>query len=102
MVDEHANANRNRRFQQWKINEIVLRCVGGGWCRGDAGDVGGGGDPLGIDTQRLIAKIFLTMFLVLCAQRHGPTLADDELTTVRKNLETISVDVSSDLVSSLV
>ena len=42
------------------------------------------------------------MFLVLCAQRHGPTLADDELTTVRKNLETISVDVSSDLVSSLV
>ena len=96
------------------MNSPVLRCLakflifqnvfdGRTWYEGDAGDVWErGGDQLGIDTQRSIAKIFLTMFLVFCAQRHGPTLADDELTTVRKNLETISVDVSSDLVSSLV
>ncbi|RMX56889.1 hypothetical protein pdam_00022710 [Pocillopora damicornis] len=37
--------------------------------------------------------------LLQAHERHGPVLADDELTTVRKNLETISVDVSPDLVT---
>lgn len=37
--------------------------------------------------------------LLQANERHGPVLADDELTTVRKNLETISVDVSPDLVN---
>ncbi|KAJ7375677.1 Dynamin-like 120 kDa protein, mitochondrial [Desmophyllum pertusum] len=37
--------------------------------------------------------------LLQANERHGPVLADDELTTVRKNLETISVAVSTDLVN---
>lgn len=37
--------------------------------------------------------------LLQANERHGPVLADDELTTVRKNLETINVEVSSDLVN---
>ncbi|CAH3016232.1 unnamed protein product [Porites evermanni] len=37
--------------------------------------------------------------LLQANDHHGPTLADDELTTVRKNLETINVEVSSDLVN---
>lgn len=37
--------------------------------------------------------------LLQANERHGPALADDELTTVRKNLETISVEVSPDLVT---
>ena len=49
-----------------------------------------------------VQRFFWQCCCFLCTQRHGPILADDELTTVRKNLETISVDVSSDLVSSLV
>lgn len=43
-----------------------------------------------------------TLFLWYSPQRHGPALADDELTTVRKNLETINVEVTSDLVRSLI
>lgn len=44
-------------------------------------------------------------FLFVCLnfpQHHGPSLADDELTTVRKNLETINVEVSSDLVRGFI
>jgi len=37
--------------------------------------------------------------LLQANERHGPALADDELTTVRKNLETINVEVTSDLVN---
>ena len=42
--------------------------------------------------------VFIYLFVWIFPQHHGPTLADDELTTVRKNLETINVEVSSDLV----
>lgn len=45
---------------------------------------------------------FLFMFVYIFPQHHGPTLADDELTTVRKNLETINVEVSSDLVRGFI
>ncbi|KAM7443155.1 Dynamin-like 120 kDa protein [Porites harrisoni] len=37
--------------------------------------------------------------LLQANDHHGPTLVDDELTTVRKNLETINVEVSLDLVN---
>ncbi|XP_067050064.1 dynamin-like GTPase OPA1, mitochondrial isoform X2 [Acropora muricata] len=37
--------------------------------------------------------------LLQANERHAPMLADDELTTVKKNLETINVEVSSELVN---